>query len=306
MDLPRLLRRQDSVVTRAQALDRGLSPRQIEWRTSTGRWQRLHRGVYYVHSGPVPWRSRTRAALLHAGAGAALAEETALYVWRLGPRPAGSTRVAVPADRHLARTDGVTVRRRRRLVVREVDGFPVTSVAQTLVDLTNRPGCNRHAVVALVARACQQGRVTGEQLLDELARRRTHRHRRLLRMLLIDSGGVESVPEFLFVHRVERAHGLPRFERQVRDAGTRRDFWNRRYRVAVEIDGAAHHAGERFHTDRRRDRRASRRGTITLRGTWWDIDSAPCEFAIDVGLTLRERGWPGRLVPCSTDCPVAG
>jgi hypothetical protein len=304
MDLHRLARRQDDVITRSQALAAGLSARQVEWRLASGRWQRLHDGIYYVHSGAVPWRSRARAALLRTGHGAALSLETALYVWRLSRRPPDQIHVAVPADRHVARVPGIEVQRRRRLVVRDVDGFPVTSAAQTVIDVADRPDSRKDEVVALVARACQLHRVTEAQLVAELAARRTHRFRRLLGLLLIDAAGVESVPEFLFVTKVERPHGLPTFERQVVGHGVRRDFRNRRYGLTVEIDGAVWHAGDRFHTDRQRDRKTARRGDVTLRGTWWDVDDNPCEFAVDVGMTLMQRGWPGPPRGCSPGCRV--
>ena len=62
-----LLRGQRGVLTRAQALDAGLTGKAIEVKLRSGRWQRLQTGVYTTFSGEPPRDSWLWAAVLRAG-----------------------------------------------------------------------------------------------------------------------------------------------------------------------------------------------------------------------------------------------
>lgn len=298
---------QHGVIARAQALRAEVSPKTIECHLAAGRWQRLHPGVYLTRPGEVSWLARASAAVLKLGDGAALTLGAAAYLWGLTDRPPQVITVGMPADRHRVRPVGVRVRRRRRIEHRVVRRLPVTSAAQTVIDLCAVPGCTTDEAVALLAHAVRSDKVTAVELLAELGRRRCHQHRDLLRVALGDvDDGIESVAEFLFVDTVERPHGLPPLTRQAPAEGSsRRDFESTEFGVIIEIDGYLWHAGGAFHADRRRDRRAARGGRLTLRAGWVDLSAAPCELAVDIGLTLQARGWTGRLTACGPACPVA-
>lgn len=238
-------RRQHGVVTRAQALAAGMTSKQVRWRLQRGDWRRLHRGVYLTNTGRVTWPVRAWAALLWSGEGSLLVEEAAAYVWRLQRAEPAVITVGVPHGRYPPRVVGVRTLQRRRRRRRTVDGFPVSHLAQTVVDLADRPGVSLDDVVSLAARACQQRLVDADSLLTELDARGRHRHRRGLRLALGEiADGAESLPEVWFARRVLRRHGLPAFERQVvqRD-GTRADLRSREYGVNVEVDGQVWHAG---------------------------------------------------------------
>ena len=60
--------------------------------------------------------------------------------------------------------------------------------------------------------------------------------------------GVHSVLEFRYLRDVERAHGLPKADRQARavqrSSTVYRDVLYREYRVAVELDGQASHPAD--------------------------------------------------------------
>lgn len=296
-------RRQEGVVTRAQALDAGMTPGGIRWRLRRRTWRAVHPGVYLTNTGKVTWRVRAWAGLLRCGAGSVLVRDAAAHVWRLGPEPRIIT-VGVPAGRHPTPAPGLRPVQCRRLTRADVDGFPVTRAAQTVIDIANLPGTSVDDAVALAAKACQQGKVTEEALVAELRGRRRHRLRRELLLACGEIGaGAESLPEVWFVTRVQRPHGLPAFERQVRSAGTRMDLRNGRYRVTVEVDGELFH-GARFHVDRRRDRRSAARGDIPLRVSFLELDKIPCEVAVEIGQVLMQQGWPGPVLPCSPTCPA--
>lgn len=304
----RLAQRQFDVITRRQALDCAVSRKAIEHRLHSGRWQRLHRGVYATRPGVVPWMTRASGAVLHLGPGATLALNSAAYLWGLVERPPAVLQLAVPRGRHLQRPIGIRVCRRTTLERRVWRQLPVTSPAQTVVDLADVPGCSDDEVIALLTTLVRTGRGSAAEVLTELDRRRAHRRRGLIRVAVgPQAEGVESVAEHHFLTRVERAHRLPAFARQTPTGdGGRRDFENREFGVIVEVDGYLWHAVDAFHSDRRRDRRAAAQGRITLRAGWVDVWSQPCALALDVALTLRTRGWTGRLRPCGPRCTAGG
>lgn len=307
MDLDRLARRQQGVVSRAQALAAGMTAAQVRWRLRRGDWQVIHRGVYLTNSGTTDWRARARAALLRCGPGSVLVLRSASHLWRLERTAPSVIAVGVPHDRHPEAVDGVVVLRRRGLDPVQVDGLPVSRPAATVIDIADRPDCSVDDAVALAARACQERSVDAAALLRELESRSRHRLRQELRLALWEVGdGAESLPETWFESRVRRPHGLPAFERQVGETDrSRTDLKNRRFATNVEIDGRLWHAGERFHLDRQRDRRAAGRGEVTLRVTPLELDRVPCDVARDIGRALRHRGWTARPTPCSASCPVA-
>jgi very-short-patch-repair endonuclease len=214
--------------------------------------------------------------------------------------------VVIPWQRKAVAVSGSRVLRSRSVLSLSVQGLRATRVTTTVIDMAGAPDLSDDDVVALAARTCQLGRTTAPQLLAELRSRRAHPRRDLLEVALGDVGdGVESAGEFRFLRDVARRHGLPRLLSQTPtgDGSGRRDFESVEHGVIVEIDGFRWHQ-ETFRRDRKRDRTAARDGKVTLRATWLDVAVEPCELAIDVGLSLQRRGWTGRLVPCSSSCPV--
>lgn len=300
MEQPAAARGQSGVVDRGQALASGLTDKQIRWRLERGRWRALHRGVYLTNPGAVTWPARAWAALLWAGPGSVLVLGSAAFVSRWERTEPAVISVGVPIGRRVRPTAGVAMFRRQRLTTQRVGGLPVTRAAQTVIDLADLTTTSLDDAVGLAARACQSGRVTASGLLAELDTRTRHRHGGLLRLALGEIGdGAESLPEVWFVTRVQRPHGLPTFVRQVVEVGgTCTDLKNVEFGVTVEIDGQVWHAGERFHTDRRRDRGSAARGDVTVRLTYLDLARDACSIADDIARVLGERGWAGSSRPC--------
>lgn len=307
VSLETAIRRQHGVLTRAQALEAGLSVEAVRWKLARGDWRRLHPGVYLTHTGPLGWASRAQGALLAAGAGSVLTLDSAAFVWGMTSRPPDVLTIAIPSHRHPAPIAGVRVARRRRLQPTLVTGLWVTRAAPTIVDLADLPDRDFDTVLAVAARAAQRGLVSDNTLLTELAARPRHRHRRFLHLACGELGaGAESVAEILFANRVLRPHRLPVFDRQVlaADGRSRADFRNRALGIVVEIDGRLWHAGERFHTDRQRDRRTAARGEVTVRASWLDVDRRPCQLALDLWQICHRRGWTERPRSCAHGCPL--
>lgn len=129
------------------------------------------------------------------------------------------------------------------------------------------------------------------------------RQRALLREVLADvASGTRSVLEQRYLRDVERAHGLPTGERQLRQATTsgvvHRDVRHLPERVLVELDGAFGHRDsiDRW-ADLQRDLDAAVHDHVTQRPGWAKV-LEPCRLADLVGAVLRRRGWTGRVEPC--------
>lgn len=309
MDLDRLAQRQHGIVTRAQAQACGLTAKQIGHRVTSQRWQRIFRGVYATHSGPISWLARASAAVLYAGAGAALTQSAAACLWGLGRTEPPVIRVAVPAHREVVRPPGVRVVRRRRLQTTTRRGITVTTALQTVLDLTTSPDATADDVVALIATAVHRDLVSVAQLRAGIDERRTGR--RLVRVAIGDvEAGVRSAVEARVRTDVIERHHLPGFAHQMPVAGADaedrrlRDLENQEFGVIVEVDGALWHSGAAFQVDRTRDRQAAAEGKVTVRVTWADSVSRPCVVARDLALTMRHRGWRGSPRPCGARCNV--
>jgi hypothetical protein len=111
-----------------------------------------------------------------------------------------------------------------------------------------------------------------------------------------------------YLHRVERAHGLPAGDRQTHSTATgKSSYQDVRYReqgVVVELDGRAFHDSP---LDRDRDAlrdlaELSRSGLVTTRVTYGLVYGDACRTATLIAELLRQRGWRGRLRPCP-NCP---
>lgn len=300
-----LARRQDLVVTAGQLAATGVERSWIQRQVRAGHWQRLHPGVYVVHSGPVAWRARARAALLHAGVGAALSHRSAACLHGWAPPPP-VVDICIPHSRKVEPGAGLRIHRRR--LIRVVPGrLTVVARGDTVMDLL----VTTHAVddaVATVTAALRAG-TRPEEVLEALGARSRVRHRALVHELLdAVTDGVESALELRYHRDVERRHGLPRAVRQqwqrLGGRWIRADAIYDGTGVRVELDGRVAHEG-RLDDDVWRDNAvAVSFGELTLRYRWSHVAGSPCRTAAQVVAALRSRGWKGRARPCSPTCQV--
>lgn len=72
MGVEGVLRRQAGVISRRQAVAEGLSGSTVAARVAAGLWRALHPGVYLARTHELTSEASVRAAMLWAGAGAAL------------------------------------------------------------------------------------------------------------------------------------------------------------------------------------------------------------------------------------------
>jgi very-short-patch-repair endonuclease len=305
------LQAQSGVVSWEQARDAGLTGRAIDWRLSSGSWQRLYRGVYATFTGDVSRAGNLWAAVLCLGPGAVLSHETAAEIHGLIDKPIGPIHLSVPARRHPGRHQeirGVTIHRSRCLVPEWQPPWqlPRTTVQDTVLDLVIAARTADDAY-GWISAAIGRRLTTAETLSKALTARSRIRGRAWITAALEDAvDGVHSPLERRYVHGVERAHGLPKARRQARrrhGSGTRYlDNLYEDYGVCVELDGAAAHPAEGRWRDTRRDNANLAQGTQTLRYGWPDATEHRCRTAAEIAEVLRRRGWRGTLRLCGPEC----
>ncbi|GAA2493876.1 type IV toxin-antitoxin system AbiEi family antitoxin domain-containing protein [Terrabacter carboxydivorans] len=229
---------QSGLLSRAQALAGGLSPKAVQWRLGRGQWQVVHPGVYQTMPGRDGWETRAVAALLHAGDGSALCHSSAAYAWGLLRQAPDPIRVVVPAERRVRPATGVVVTRSRHASERiDAAAWPHRlTVEHTVLDLGTAAGTDR--TMSLAAKAVELGLTTPEQLRGTVLLRPRQRDRSLLLEVLTDvADGCESPAERRYVRDVERAHGLPRGRRQTPYGRAGRRDVEYQWGVVVEVDG---------------------------------------------------------------------
>jgi predicted transcriptional regulator of viral defense system len=312
--LPEILREQAEsqrgMVTRRQALRAGLTRSAIGTRIGTGRWQRIYPGVLATFSGEPSREALLWAAVLRAGPGAALSHETAAELHGLARKPAQLIHLTVAADRRVEPVPGLAIHRSARIAQARhpCQTPPRTRIEETVLDLADTARTFDDALGWACA-ACGGRLTTPQRIAAAMSRRAKLRYRDALRLALDDiTAGAHTILEHRYLHDVERPHGLPRAERQVRVVrGGRsqyRDALYRKYLVTVETDGRVAHPAEGRWRDVHRDNAAAADGIITLRYSWSDVTTRPCTVAAEVGAVLAQRGWPGPLRSCAPDCAL--
>jgi hypothetical protein len=302
-----ILSRQCGVIASWQAKAANISPRQMQGLIRSERWQRLQFGVYAAFSGEPSREAVLWAAVLRSGPRSILSHETAAELDGLRVR-SRLIHVTVPERQHRSPVAGIAIHRStRELAVRRQGRLPLrTAVEETVLDLA-QVATSFDDVVALLARACQQRLTTPFLISETLRLRERARWRTEIEQALGDvDAGAHSVLEYRYVRDVERPHGLPVAERQVKaiqnGSVIYRDALYRKYGVAVELDGKVNHQAEQIWRDKRRDNVAAVDGLVTLRYGWGAVTEHPCETAREVAAVLARRGWPGPLRRCGPGC----
>lgn len=235
--------------------------------------------VYRLRDVPLDEHALLRAALLHTGPVAALSHTTALAVWGLRrlDRPLHLT-----VDQGLKRTGApdLVVHRRLRFDPEsdqcvERRGLRVTTLPRTIID--SWPLLPVHERRPLVLDGARRRLVSAPQLREALTERSNVGGRRaLLQTIDLIEDGCQSELEAHGILNVFRHRSLPRSVGQYRiDLPTGRIKLDRAWpeaKLAVELDGAAHHTSpEDRRKDLARDRELAALGWVVLRFTYVDV-----------------------------------
>jgi hypothetical protein len=305
-----LLDHQHGVVSARQLRAAGIALETAAARVAAGRWQRPHRGVYAVFSGPADRDAQIWAAILRCGAGAVASHETAAELDGLCDLVDERVHVLVEAHRRVrGGPEGIRVHYAHRLpqTRHPAKAPPRTRLDETVLDLVDVSVTAGQAAGWVLA-AIQKRKSTPSRLAGMLARRKKIRWRRVTEHLLLDAaGGAHSMLEVEHLRRIERAHGLPPGVRQRRVAGDRViwiDVDYDEFATRVELDGRVGHEGEGAFRDRRRDNRGAVVGRTTLRYGHVEVFGTPCAVAAEQGLVLQDHGWRGTPRPCGPDCAI--
>ena len=144
LEVSELAAKQRGVVSRAQLRDSGFSRAAIHRSVRDGLLVPMLRGVYRLSSARVSHELHLWAALAYAGRDAVLSHRSAAWVWKLEglePTPPEITEVRIAAK--WRRASNSKVRIRRTTVLEPVKdygvlhGFPITSIARTVIDLAS-------------------------------------------------------------------------------------------------------------------------------------------------------------------------
>jgi hypothetical protein len=304
--LSHLLEAQAGVVTRRQAELLGATAADLRRLVRRRELARVHPGTYVNHTGPPTWLQRAWAAVLHAEP-AALCHASAIRAAD-GPGRVGWNdsviHVAVSADRRLRGVRGVRIHRLTRLDEWTLwnTGPPRVRTEHAVLDVSAE-AAGEHEAIAVLADAVQSRRTTAARLRAAIEEHPSLRRRAFLADVLADvDHGACSVLEVGYLRQVERAHGLPHAERQVRDS-TRgplyRDVEYTGHGLVVELDGRLFHDSARGrHADLVRDLDAAVAGKRTVRVGWGQVFGDPCRTAESLARLLGAAGWSGATTRC--------
>lgn len=163
-------------------------------------------------------------------------------------------RVAVDRGRNLLAPSGVSIVRLKGFDKRVLwhRTPPRLRIEDAALDAASRRWVHNGeaSAVALLADVCQQRFSTPERLVAQLESQSRLAGRSFLRAVLGDvATGAFSLLEHRYLTRVERAHGLPRAQRQGRfvasDRSGYRDVRYPRQKVVIELDGRLGRKGGR-------------------------------------------------------------
>ena len=284
------------MVTLRQLEAIGIRGTSVKRRVASGRLVRLYRGVYAVGHVQRTRETRWIAAVMASGRGCFLSYFDAAALWRIYETRSATIHVTTTAP-SVRKLSGIRVHRTRNLDPADVttkDGIPVTTVARTLVDLTDVLPSDRilramreaeylklldiDSLIAAVERA------NGRKRLTELTKAiQRHRPGQIVREEL----------EHRFLELLHEA-GLPDPETNVKIKTTRSTYtvdclW-RDEGVAVELDGRAAHArAAAFEEDRARDAALTATGLRPLRFTWRRVTEEPEDVLAELEATLSGR-----------------
>jgi hypothetical protein len=289
--LAELAERQHGVVSRAQLVKIGVSPRTVEAWARRGRLHRIHRGVFAVGRRRLTQHGHWLAAVLACGDGAALSHRSAAALWGLA-RPRGPSDVTCSSGR--ARRNWIRAHEGRLDFSERTQhaAIPVTTIARTLFDYAEVEPFSRLEQaweeadrlkllrLAEVERVCDRGH--GRRALKPI--------RRLLGAARAPSEG-RSPLEIRF-GRFREHYRLPPAVVNVEVLGREVDVLWPAAKLVVELDSWEHHSHRAaFERDRARDPQFMLAGYRTIRVTHRRLDSEADALAAEIKglLALGER-----------------
>lgn len=288
---------QHRLISRRQAYEAGLSPRQVRYRVRTGAWQEVRPDVFQVDGRDAEgWHAVVMGAVL-AVPGAVASHRTALWladVARLG-RPE-EIDISAPNGR-TAVLEGVVVHQHRRLDAcdtRILAGIPTTTCERTIIDLA--AGLCLSDRLDLVDAAICDGKARRKVLHRRAGELRRGRAGLAAVIAATAPDAAKNFRSWLEAEADRRwaARGLPppRWNVPLRDERGRIGIVDAVFAdglVVVELDGLRfHRTPAQRRADNERDRRLALSGRIALRYTYLDIMERPDEVVAEISAAIRQ------------------
>ena len=292
--IERWLATHHGVISRTQARELGLTSPQVDSLVRSGRWRRVHHGVYQLAGTAWTPLAILEAAVVAARPGAVVSHQSAAWLHGLTRHPPARPTLTVRHGRQ-PRAAGVRfVRSRHVPSTVEIKGIRCTEIMRTLIDCAGEATAGE--IDDLVDRAIAERKIRIDRLVQAVAGRRYERHpgRPALEERLAARGVTGSPhPSVLESRaaRILRSCGLPVPKAEVKWGEGQRyrlDFTYSDVRLVVEVDGwSSHFTPEQQRHDHRRTNHLLREGWTVLHYTWWDVTREPERVAREIADTYR-------------------
>jgi very-short-patch-repair endonuclease len=269
------------VFSRATALTRGVTARQFRTSVEHGDFVRFH-GAWILADSARTLRASVQAALLHAGANAALTASPALVIHGLEIET-GPVVLSVPEGAHRSIEGVVLLRDRKRpAVLHNVADLPIVPRERCVIDAIRLLGTEEGR--AVVHEALRLGWTTSDRIEAWCERLKGHRGLpRLREQARYATSGTRAESERILYGLMQQAQldGW-RFNSEIRDGAGKllgiADCANESLKLLVELDGMAWHTkDERFVRDRVRQNDFVAEGWTPLRFTYPQLINDPAD-----------------------------
>ena len=287
--LDSVLREQEQIITRAQAVDCGLSRPEIRHRIrARGPWQILFPGVYLAVTGTPTQRQLEIAALRRAGSGSVLTGTAALRHHGIRVPDSALCTVLVAAEHHRQDRGYLRVWPTTRMpeFVFTDGAIRFADAARAVADAARELGSFRE-VRAVAADAVQRRRCRLDQLIGELAHAPMRQSAWLRQALAEVADGVRSAAEG-DLHSLIRAAGLPPPMFNARlyigpDLLAVADAWWPDAGVAVEVESREWHLSpEDWERTMSRSRRMGAKGILLVQVSPHQIKTEAEKIVADI------------------------
>jgi very-short-patch-repair endonuclease len=271
--LDEYLRRQDGVLTLAQAVHSGLSRQAVYRRVKSGHWRRCAPAVYFADDRPFTDAARIRSTVWGYGNHASASGLTAAWWHGLIRFAPDIVEVTVPRDKNGRARPGSRLRRRdlQPVDIVERKGLQVTALPLTVVEAAVR----HRGGTALMDSALQRHVELRELWRAHLRNKGRYGSPTARRLLQAASDGARSEAERLLV-KLLRDNDMTGWKTNYPVGGYKVDVAFPKQKVAIETDGWAFHTNqEDFQNDRERQNKIMLLGWQVLRFTWLDLTEYP-------------------------------
>lgn len=271
--LDEYLRCQDGVLTLDQARRAGLTLEAVQRRVRSGHWRRCARGVYFVDDRPFTDAARIRSTVWGYGRHAAASGLSAAWWHGLTTFAPDIVEVTAPRNSHGRSHDGSRLRRRNLdasdVVLRR--RLRVTALAYTVIEAA----VQRRGGAKLMDSALQRQVELRELWRAHLRNKGRYGSPAARRLLRAASDGARSEAERLLVKLLREAR-ITGWRTNYPVGGYKVDVAFPKQKVAIEVDGWAHHSSpDDFNDDRVRQNNIALLGWQVLRFTWLDLVEYP-------------------------------